>query len=409
MALPTEKVELGFDASGPGNYFTLDDSVKGVLDNIDYVLAGGTNFYDVSAYVQSISVNRGKSRDLDRYNAGQVSVTFDNRNRYFDPTYTASPFYGQIVPRRDVRISSNGTIVFLGTTDDWNLDYAPSGESTATLSAYDGFTFLASQTLTAGTYTSQLSGARVTAVLDDPSIAWPSGQRSIDAGDETLQGDAVTAENNALAYLQQIETSEPGELFIAKNGDLRFISRNAVSPSSGVPTLADDVTGIRYSSVRVIYGSELLYTQTELSRKGSTTIVQINDTSAQSTYGIRTLSEPELLLNSDARLVDFGNYLLGQYNSPEYRFDAVDVLFSQLTTAEQNTLLGLELGSVCKVVFTPNGIAPQISKYARVISISHQATLTEHKMTLGLGTLAANTFVLDDLAFGILDTGILAF
>lgn len=409
MALPVEKVELGFDASGPGNYFTLDDSVKGVLDNIDYVLAGGTNFYDVSAYVQSINVSRGKSRDLDRYNAGQVSVTFDNRNRYFDPTFTASPFYGQIVPRRDVRIWSNGRIVFYGTTDDWNLDYSPSGESTATLSAYDGFTYLANQTLTSQTYTSQLSGARVSAVLDDSSVAWPVAQRSIDTGDETLQGDAVTAENNALAYLQQIETSEPGELFIAKNGDLRFIARNSVTPSSGVPTLADDVTGIRYSSVRVIYGSELLYTQAELSRKGSSTTVQINDTSAQGTYGIRTLSEQELLLNSDDRLVEFGTYLLGQYNEPEYRFDAVDVLFSQLTTAEQNTLLDLELGSVCKVVFTPNNVPPQIVKYAKVISINHQATLTEHKMTLGLGTLQANTFVLDDLAFGILDTGILAF
>ena len=409
MALPVEKVELGFDANGPGNFFTLDDTIKGVLDGVDYVLGGGNNFYDVSAYVQAINVNRGKSRALDRYNAGQVSVTFDNRNRYFDPTYTSSPFYGQIVPRRDVRIWSNGVIVFYGTTEDWNLDYSPSGESTATLSAYDGFAFLAQQTLTAQTYTSQLSGARVTAVLDDASVTWPSAQRSIDTGDETLQGDAVTAADNALQYLQQIETSEPGELFIAKNGDLRFIARNSVTPSSGVPVLSDNASGIRYSQVRVVYGSELLYTQTELSRKGSSTIVQVNDTSAQQTYGIRTLSEPDLLLNSDTRLADFGNYLLGQYNSPEYRFDAVDVLFSQLTTAEQNTLLGLELGSVCRVDFTPNGISPAISKYAKVISIQHQASLTEHKMTLGLGTLTANTFVLDDVAFGILDTGILAF
>jgi hypothetical protein len=409
MALPIEKVELGFDENGPGSFFRLDDPVKGILDGVDYTLGGGGFFYDVSAYVMNISVNRGKSRALDRYNAGQVSVTFDNRNRYFDPTYEASPFYGQIVPRRDVRIWSNGVIVFYGTTDDWNLDYSPSGESTATLSAYDGFAFLAQQTLTPQTFTSQLSGARVSAVLDDVSVAWPAAQRSIDAGDETLQGDAVTVENNVLAYLQQIETSEPGEVFIAKNGDLRFISRNAVSASSGAPVLSDTGSGIRYSQVRVVYGSELLYTQTELSRKGSSTTVQVNDTSAQQTYGIRTLSSPDLLLNSDDRLVEFGNYLLGQYNEPEYRFEAVDVLFSQLTTGEQNTLLGLELGSICRIDFTPNGIAPAISKYAKVISINHQATLTEHKMTLGLGTLTANTFVLDDVAFGILDTGILAF
>ncbi len=409
MALPVEKVELGFDENGPGNFFILDDGVQGVLDNTAYVLGGGTNFYDVSAYVQSIVVNRGKSRSLDRYNAGQVTVTFNNRNRYFDPTYTASPFYGQIVPRRDVRIWSNNKIVFYGTTDDWNLNYLPNGDSTASLSAYDGFAFLAQQTLTTATNPSELSGARVNRVLDDAGVAWPSAQRAIDTGDETLQGDSVTPADNALQYLQLIETSEPGELFIDKSGSLAFKARNSVTPSSSVPVLADDATGIRYSAVRVVYGSELLYTQTELSRKGSSTIVQVNDLAAQSDYGIRTLSSTELLLNSDSRLPEFGNYLLGQYSAPEYRFEAVELLFSQLTTAEQNSLLDLELGSVCKVSFTPNGISPAIVKYAKVISINHNASLTEHQMSIGLGTLTANTFVLDDTAFGILDTGILAF
>jgi hypothetical protein len=161
MALPVEKVELGFDENGPGNFFILDDDGQGVLDNTSYVLGGGSFFYDVSAYVQEISVQRGKSRALDRYSSGQARVTFNNRNRYFDPTYLASPFYGQIVPRRDVRIWSNNQIVYVGTTDDWDLNYAPNGDSVAVLSAYDGFAFLSQQTLTAATNPVELSGARV--------------------------------------------------------------------------------------------------------------------------------------------------------------------------------------------------------------------------------------------------------
>ena len=74
MAMPTEKVELGFDESGPGNFFILDDAVQGVLDNTGYVLGGGSFFYDVSAYVTQINTARGKSRALDRYQAGHVTV-----------------------------------------------------------------------------------------------------------------------------------------------------------------------------------------------------------------------------------------------------------------------------------------------------------------------------------------------
>lgn len=409
MSAIAEKVELGFDENGPGNFFLLDDPVAGVLDNASYVLGGGSFFYDVSAYVQQINTSRGKSRALDRYQAGNVSVVFNNRNRFFDPTFVASPFYGQIVPRRDIRVSANGTVVFVGTVDDWNLDYTPNGDSTATCSAYDGFAFLAQQTLTAATNPVELSGARVNRVLDDVGVAWPAGARSIDVGNETLQGDAVTPADNALSYLQTIEASEPGELFIGKDGSLVFQDRNRVFPSTTVPLLTDDNTGIKYSNVRVVYGSELLFTQSELTRKGSATIVQANDLTAQAEYGVRTLSLDGLLQNSDTALGQLAIYLVGLYAQPEYRFDQVEVILSELSVTDQGKILGLELGSVVRMKFTPNGVAPAIDRYARVISISHTVSLVEHRVVLGLGTLNATLFQLDDVAFGILDSGTLAF
>jgi hypothetical protein len=409
MPAVTEKVELGFDENGPGNFFILDDEIQGVLDNTGYVLGGGSFFYDVSAYVTQISVNRGKSRALDRYQSGVVNVQFNNRTRYFDPTFVASPFYGQIVPRRDVRITANNELVFLGTTEDWNLDYAPNGDSTATVSAADGFAFLAGQTLPAGTNPVELSGARVSRVLDSAGVEWPAGARTIDTGTATLQADAVTPADNALQYLQLIESSEPGELFIGKNGNLVFQDRNKVFPSGAVPLLTDNASGITYSQVRVVYGSELLFTQSEVTRKGSSTIVQANDLSAQSDYGVRTLTLDGLLQNTDDALVELATYYVSLYAQPEYRFDQVEVILSQLSLVNQNKILALDLGSAVQVQFTPNGIAPAITKFARVISISHTASLVDHKVVLGLGTLNATLFQLDDIAFGILDTGTLAF
>ena len=406
MALPAVRVELAFNEKGPGNFFTLGDLTKGVLGNLTFVLAGGTNFFDVTADLESVTISRGKSRSLDRYQAGNLVVNFNNRNRYFDPTYVDSPYFGQIVPRRDIRIWVNNLIAFVGTIDDWDLQYSPSGESTATASAYDGFNFLAGQTLTAGTYSSQKSGARVAAVLADASVAWPFGS-VVDTGSATLQGDAVTAEDNALQYLQLVESTEPGDLFVARDGKLTFYDRAKVFPSATAPVLTDSGSGIEYSQIRVTYGSELLYTQAELTRKGDSTVVQANDLSAQDLYGIRVLSSEGLLSNSVADLGELAIYYVGQYSQPEYRFEQVEVILSQLSVTDQNTLLGLDLGSVCKVVFTPNGVGSPIEKYAKVISIAHNSNTLEHRMSIGLGTLAAYSFVLDDVGFGILDVNVL--
>ena len=137
--MPTELVEVGFDLTGTGGPFlTLDDPVAGQLDNPEWLL-GGTLFYDISSRVRSIELTRGKSRDLDTFSSGEAVVQLNNYDRAFDPTYEASPFYGNIVPKREVRISSNGIIQYKGVIDDWNLQYAVSGESTATFVASDGF------------------------------------------------------------------------------------------------------------------------------------------------------------------------------------------------------------------------------------------------------------------------------
>ena len=144
MSVPNTTVEIAFDLSALGGpYFTLDDSIKGLLDNSLYPLAGEL-FEDVSDKVKSVSIQRGKSRELDRFNTGQASVVFDNRQRTFDPFYTDSPYVNQIVPKKKVRIKSADEDVFIGTIDDWNLNYDVSGQSEASINCADGFVFLSS-------------------------------------------------------------------------------------------------------------------------------------------------------------------------------------------------------------------------------------------------------------------------
>lgn len=407
MPLPTRKVELGFDENGPGAWFVLDDTTSGVLDNTAYTLAGPV-YYDVTQYVKSVSINRGKSRELDRFASGSLGIQFNNQNRFFDPTNTLSPFFGQIVPRREVRVTAGTAVQFYGLVDDWDLDYNISGLSDAALSAFDGMSALAGQTLSAGTAISQLSGARINAVLNDPGVKWSDAERNIDAGGQTLQADVIAAGTNVMQYINIVEQSEPGIFFIDKTGKATYRDRNRLYASSGAVLLSDDGTGIPYGDIRVNYGSELLYNQAEISRLNGGSAVA-DDFTSQQTYGVRTYVANNLLMNTDEALGQLAVYLVSQYANPEYRFESVTILMSKLSESQQNSILGLEIGSICQIKFQPNKVGAVINKYAQVIGIQNQMSIDDHKVTLAFQTIDTAYFVLDDPAFGLLDYNSLGF
>jgi len=222
MSTLDQSVEIGFELVLPtGPYFTLDDPVKGQLDNTTYTLAG-FQYYDITNYVTSIEVTRGKSDEIDTISSGELVVELNNRTRAFDPEYAASPFAGNILPKRLVRYSVNGIRQYQGGLDDWNLTYTPDGDAVASFDASDGFVYLNNQTLGAGTATAQLAGARINAILDDPLVQWPAGERSIDTGTTTLGANVVEDGQNVLSYLQQVEQSELGLFFIGKDGKAVF-------------------------------------------------------------------------------------------------------------------------------------------------------------------------------------------
>jgi hypothetical protein len=392
-------VELGLSAA-----FTLDDPIKGVLDNTEFVI-GGVSFEDVTSRVRSLTIQRGKNRDLDRFNAGGLSVEFNNTDRAFDPLFAASPFFGDVVPRRDVRVLADGTAQYVGKVTDWNFGYDPSGQSIAALEASDGFTFLAQQILTPGTATVQTSGARVSEILSQETVDWPVADRDIDTGASELGADVF--QGNALSYLQKVELSEGGLLFIDKDGKVAFKDRLATPTVDNVTVFADDGSGIPFAPALVEYGSEQLFNQVTVSSGFGTATA--NNLLSQTRYGILE-QDVDTLLSSQSQVEGYADFLVGRYAEPEYRFARLAVDMSNLTSAQKADMFALDMGSVIQVKFTPNGIAPAIERYGLVITIGHSVTADEHIMTVGVGSLQTSLFVLDDAEFGKLDgAGVLAF
>ena len=390
-------VELGLSKA-----FTLDDAVAGVIGNTEFTI-GGISFTDITSRVTGLSLSRGKNRDLDRFNAGTLSVTVNNEDRAFDPLYTSSPFYGDIVPRRDVRVLANGTVVqYVGKILDWNFDFEPNGRQSASLEAADGFTFLAQQELTPGTAVAQLTGARVEAVLSQPSVDWPVADRVIDAGNSDLGADVF--DGNVLSYLQKVEQSEAGLLFIDKSGRVAFVDRLTTPTVDNVTVFADDGSGIPFAPAALDYGTEQLHNQIVVTSPGSTAVA--SGALSQTRYGIAELTVDTLIDDVD-EVQGLADLLLSRFSEPQLRFQAIRVDVDKITAPQRAEVFALEIGDVAQVKLTPGNppVGAKVERYGQIIQIAHDVSPGSHQVTFGLGSLQTSLFVIGDPEFGTIGVG----
>jgi hypothetical protein len=408
---PDTKVFIAFNLTeSGGSFFTLDDPVRGVLDD-PYIL-GGDILVDVTDHVASVSISRGKSNELDRYTAGNASVVLHNDDRHFDPFYQDGPYYTQIVPRKEVAIETNGIRQFSGFIDDWDLQYELGRKSFATVSAVDGFMQLTATQLNEFTNIEEKSGERVFRILNRPEVAWPIGKRLIDQGRRTLQADTVEENTNVLQYLQLIESSEVGSLFMSRDGAVVFKDRIVGPPivdtlvfSDGTHTDTSDATYVDYSDIEVVYGSENLYNRITVTRLGGEP--QTADSpNSQAIFGVQTLSLDGLLLTSDAEAAELANYLLGVYDEPDLRISSVEVNLHDKTPEQQGKLLAIDLQDVYLIAYTPNGIGDPFQQYAFVQGIRETIGIDFHKITYDFGSIRKFPFILDHPVYGVLGGGL---
>ena len=130
MAWPTPKVSIAFD-DGP------------------YVAS--PVWTDITSYVYSADVSRGRSDDYSQF-IGTAQVVLDNNSRLFDPFYTSGTYYGKLLPRRQIKIEgvSNSVTyaVFRGFVDGFPAAWDQAGKfATTTLSCFDGLSLLSQELL----------------------------------------------------------------------------------------------------------------------------------------------------------------------------------------------------------------------------------------------------------------------
>ena len=416
MSAPTIQVLVGFQTTtGFGQPFQLDDAFYGVLDTAGRGTLGGLAFADLTSLVESVNITRGRSRQLDQFNAGTATITFNNSSRILDPLNTSSIYYPYVLPRCPVQILANGIPIYTGLITDWNLDYDIASNGDRMYAACsDAFTVLANTTLVAHTVTEESTNARINTVLNYTEVAY-QGARNIGTGSSTLGASAsssgfnIADGTNLLTYLQLVNTSEQGYLFIATDGTLTFKGRSSVlNPVSGATFSYSG--SIAYQTLLNTYGDELLYnyivTQSPAGVQQITT-----DADSIALYQSQSLNLTNLLNSAVTEVAGLGNYLLGKYKNPVLRFTNVSTQMAALSETNQNIALRLDLTSIATVVKNFTTGSPATESQTLIVSgVSHNITPGSHIISYTFESTDGNQYLtFDDAIFGTLDNNLLSF
>lgn len=408
-----ETVKVLLDVGFLADAFTLDSSTLNGTD----VLNGSTDFVDITEYVTSVNINRGRATQLDAFNAGNCSITADDKaaGRRFDPLNTSSEWYQGslgIAPKRQVQVyggSAGTAAMFSGYLFDMNIDYAEPQLSSAVITAVDALAQISQTTLTGFSPSSELTSARVNTILSRSEVAWSTALRDIATGQATCGTVAYEDATNALAALQAVQFAEDGRLFADRSGRIQFDSRISTSFGTAVASLGGTAVGaIPILSLSNQYGAETVVNRASVQISGGTVSSIANGTASQTEYGIKNFSLTDIPLATQAAGSALAENLVGRFSEPVVKFNEATVLVNMLTAAQQEQIAALEIGDILSVtrVFT-SGTPLTVTQNVVVESIAHRLSPARHEVNIGLGQIQLitpfilNTSQLDDTTVGL--------
>jgi len=335
------------------NEFQLDSSQ---LDGTN-VLDGTVDFADVTEYVLSASIRRGRPDQLASMPVGVATIIFDDQasQRAFDPSNTASPYvesgYG-IAPMRYAQIyggTAGDEPLFVGRVRDLDIDYEQPTISRAIVSLVDDLAQLGRTNLTAFNPSSQLTSARVSAILDRPEVGYSTATRSIATGNFTVGTVAYDNNDNVKSAIDAVVIAEDGRFFISRGGTATF--QPTVDFTFGTATLSfgdSGGTAIPYQALSVGYGVETLYNNIQIGVQGFA-LATAADATSQAEFGIQTLSLNDVPLVDLAAGTTLAQNLRDKYKDPVFRFNEISVVLNGLSAANAEAVSTLEIGDLVSV------------------------------------------------------------
>ena len=398
------------DVGAVTDAFTLDSST---LDGTD-VLDGSTDFVDATEYVLAVAIQRGRGSQTDQFSPGTCRIVADDRasGRLFDPANTASTYYQgdfDLAPRRAMKVLAGTAELFVGAITDLDITYELPNLSFASILGADGLYELSRTALTAFTPSSQLTSARVSAILDRPEVNFSTALRDISTGVATCGTVAYTDNTNTLSALQAVAIAEDGRLFADRRNKITFDPRIDFTFSTAIASFGGTASNnIPILSIGVAYGQETLFNRVQVDVDGGTAAQVVSDATSQTKYGVQTLSFSNVPLNTLAAGATLAQNLLDKYKDPKIRFNEISTSLNACGSALWPTVLTLDVGDVIAVTKTyDQGLPLSRTESVFIESVAHDITPSDHRIRFGLGQAQLLTaFILDQSQLDDVDVGL---
>lgn len=336
--------------------------------------ASGDNGATGQGFVSNIRVDDGQT-----HHVAIVATTVSNVTIYIDgvadtthPVATASPAIGATqayVALGNVSDRSQGAGLF--GLNGWLADVA----------LYDGTTLSAARVAAhAGARSTPWDGetpgsraARIAAIADrswflENNPLAPA--TDLDTGSSTLQ--SATLGMTALEHLQTTADSDFGAVFIEADGTLRLVGRQALINQASQATLTDaHGSDPSISSLAPQYGDDLIRNDVHISRADGVS-QNAQDPDSIDAYLTQSFSMEGLYHDSDELSRDAAEFLVSEYSEPLQRISGLTVRPRGDPDTLFPVVLGLDLGDVVTVEYTPVGIGSPISQRSVIEGIEHR-------------------------------------
>jgi len=412
--------DLEIDTGYMWDAFTLDDDLKGELNNMEYVLDGVSQYASVMDGTIGLTAKRGRQNTADQFAYGTMSFTLNDTyaDGVFNPFDTTSPYYDPandqpgLAPLRQVRFSRYDSLnvkkyLWVGYIVNYDYTFTLGGLDTVTVNCAD-FSYQLGQTFLAEwNVTEELSSTRFGNLLDLPEVAY-TGTRSIETGVATLGGAAawtVANGTSVAAYANKINEAEQGRIFVDREGTITFQKRLGTTLGVPVAEFHDDNTEIGYSAIDISFQADTVVNRASIQHAGASSPQVAEDLVSQAAYLVQTQSITDSLLHNDAAALTLAEYLISP--DPEARFNFLGTEFIGTPSLDQDILALLDVGDLINIQksITTSAGPSQFAQDLTIEGLEHRLTLSAgHAVTYYTApTTIVYELILDDIVYGTLD------
>lgn len=325
-----------------------------------------------SSRLKEFRSKRGRQDEQRGPETGSLTGTLRNQDRRFDPTYASSPYYPNVKPIRQARLSATigGTLyrIWRGDVQEWPQDWN-ARENLVPLIANDAWDFLSGAEIEALTRPLESAGDRIHAILD--AAGWPRERRVIEEGVSFVQA-IVKETGNAKNMLENVNAIESGRLFVDKEGNIAFRGRmGPIFDPSVKATFSNIPTGGEFPIVDVTPRStkETILNSIEIKVKDGVTF-KAEDPASMLEYRKRSYSiELPFAFANEAEAK--AQWMLSQYKDPFFHVSKA-VFEPQMDPNLWAVCLGREIGDRCRFKLYPPGGGAVMDLQVYIEQIEHQ-------------------------------------